>query len=652
MFALQATPYTLPLLLDALLCSLSALTIWRRRRPGSGVVPFVIMFMGLIWWVFCNAATYALVDVSLKQVFEVLLFVGVTTVPATWFIFITIYTGHEKWLTRRNVLLLAVEPILVIVMTATNDAHHLFWATISVADLGGFTGLVTTHGSLFWLHTAYSYLLILSSVVLMLRELARSPTIYRGQGTTLLIGLFVPWLINLISISLNATIDLTPFAFTLTCLAFVWSLLRFRLFNIVPVARAMLVESMSDGVIVIDQNGRIVDINPAAIRMAGVTSVSYSIGKTLTELIPDRAAMISRFSLALQTDTEITDPRSGHIFDLHIAPLYNRDQQLTGRAVTLHDITTLKQASNQIAAQNESLQQANRALDLARQQADDANALKSQFLATVSHELRTPLNAVVGYAQLIAEGVAGPLTAKQSEFEERIIVNAKHLLSLINDVLDLSKIEAGRMAAMRRPYPLRKTLEEVIAQGKVLADQKQLSITLTIADTLPSTLVGDAGHVQQILLNLISNAIKFTDQGSVTVSAQRGPGQTWQLIVTDTGIGIAPDLHAAIFEEFRQVDHGSTRKYGGTGLGLAIVKRLATLMGGDIQVSSVPEHGSTFTLTLPFIAGVDQAAPESPTMSSPAAIESPITIGTSETPQPVVTASVELAGHSEQATGR
>ncbi len=285
-------------------------------------------------------------------------------------------------------------------------------------------------------------------------------------------------------------------------------------------------------------------------------------------------------------------------------PTFTDDGRVVFEGIFL-DVTERRQAQEQVQTQNEALVKANRQLAVARRQAEVASKLKSQFLATMSHELRTPLNAVIGYAQLQLAGMVGELTPDQFAYQERILVNAQHLLHLINEVLDLSKIEAGRLELSERPFSVRACLGEVMTQNKVLADNKGLAFTLEVDDRLPETLVGDYGRIKQIIINLVSNAIKFTDEGSVTVAATLQDEAMWRISVTDSGSGIPSHLQEVIFDEFHQAENGLDR--GGTGLGLAIVRKLVLMMRGNIRLSSEVGRGSTFTVTLPLVTEANKA---------------------------------------------
>jgi signal transduction histidine kinase len=226
-----------------------------------------------------------------------------------------------------------------------------------------------------------------------------------------------------------------------------------------------------------------------------------------------------------------------------------------------------------------------------------ASRHKSEFLANMSHELRTPLNAVLGYAELIQDGIYGEVPAKMGDVLERIQQNGRHLLGLINDVLDLSKIEAGQLTLSPVDYSMRELVLDVVSATEALAAEKKLALEVDAPADLPHGR-GDERRLTQVLLNLVSNAIKFTEAGSVGIRASAADG-SFLVAVTDTGVGIAPEDRERIFEEFQQVDTSSTRRKGGTGLGLAIARRIVELHGGRIWVESMPGQGSTFAFTLP-----------------------------------------------------
>jgi signal transduction histidine kinase len=265
------------------------------------------------------------------------------------------------------------------------------------------------------------------------------------------------------------------------------------------------------------------------------------------------------------------------------------------------DITERKRAEDELRAVKAGLELrvAERTAELvvARDRAEESDRLKSAFLATMSHELRTPLNSVIGFTGLLLQGLAGPLNEEQAKQLMMVRGSGQHLLALINEVLDISKIEAGQVEIHNEPFDLSESIRQVVQTVTPQADKKGLRIETDGAAGL-GRIVGDRRRIEQIMLNLLSNAIKFTKSGDVRVAGRREGGRMI-IRVTDSGIGIKPEDLGTLFRPFRQIDSGLTRQFEGTGLGLAICKRLAERMGGDISAESRWGVGSTFQVILP-----------------------------------------------------
>jgi signal transduction histidine kinase len=229
----------------------------------------------------------------------------------------------------------------------------------------------------------------------------------------------------------------------------------------------------------------------------------------------------------------------------------------------------------------------------------EVERLKSTFVAIVSHELRTPLNAILGYAEMFKESVYGPMNEKQTNMSERIIKNTQRLLGLINDLLDQAQMEAGKLTIQMGPVRPAELLENLHGVMDQMVYDKGLKLTSEIDAQLPKVLNGDLARLQQILVNLVNNGVKFTDHGGVHVRLFCSVSKKWGIEITDTGQGIPESELPYIFDTFRQVDAAATRAQGGFGLGLSIVKQLVSLMNGEIKVESKVDFGSTFIVTLP-----------------------------------------------------
>ena len=587
----QSSLYTLPTFAATVFAIWLISRLWQRRN-NTAVWTLIVMSVGLAIWTLGSSIQLLVTEYDWKLVFTSFRYLGITIILAAWFIFVVEYTGKSKRVTRRNIILLTIEPILVQLLIFSNGQTNWFWDTHELITDDGLFVIDSTPGVAFGLHATYSYILLIISAFLLIQAMVRAPHLYRGQMRALLIAVLTPWVANFVFIfdlsPLPHFVDLTPLAFTVSVAAISWSIYRYHLVDIIPVARDIVIENMDDAILVLDNNNRVVDANRAFLKMVNQTTNDV-IGQPVTNVLSKQGDIVQNFLNVDQIQTDITANIDGTLrtFNLQISGLHNKHEELTGRIIVLHDVTSLKEA--------------NKALVFAREKAEEATRLKSLFLATMSHELRTPLNAIIGYSELQLSGMVGDLTDEQHKYSERILANSLHLLKLINDVLDLSKIEAGRMDLIKEEFGLEDWVTGITSQNAALAKKKGIEFVTEIDPRLPPILIGDEGRLKQIVVNLLSNAFKFTEQGTVTLKVRQDSKNTWSIIVSDTGIGISPHKQETIFTEFHQVDNSSTREYDGTGLGLAIVRKLALAMGGNVRITSSLSEGSTFTITLPLI---------------------------------------------------
>jgi signal transduction histidine kinase len=351
-----------------------------------------------------------------------------------------------------------------------------------------------------------------------------------------------------------------------------------------------IVEQMADGVVVVSLDGAIRFANPAAEKL---------MGRSIDELVETPFG----FPAVAGETAEIDVVRpGGSTVSAELRVVDTDWEGEPGRLVSLRDVTDRKRAEERAAQLDRER--------VARAEAEAANHAKSQFLAMMSHELRTPLNAVIGYSELLDLGIAGQLTDDQRHQVSRILAASRHLLSLVNEVLDLSRIEAGRLSVHSGRARAGQTADAALGIVQPVADARGVGLTARCLGDIESVYEGDEDRIRQILVNLLTNALKFTEPGghvsidcgiTATPDPQaRVSGGPWvYLRVTDTGIGISPEQLGSIFDPFVQVEGGHTRPNDGSGLGLTISRRLARLMRGDITVRSRPGEGSTFTLWVP-----------------------------------------------------
>jgi PAS domain S-box-containing protein len=392
----------------------------------------------------------------------------------------------------------------------------------------------------------------------------------------------------------------------------------------------LILENVADPILVTDSLANIILMNDEAEQLfhgPPGASRSHRASQAVRQNDMKFTSFVSDFVLTQdRTRRErmsLTQPKSGAELPVEVVSGKIRNDRGEPMAIVsvIHDRTqlavnerlyeALKKLNNElearIVAATTDLAQQNERLLWQSEELAKANKLKSDFLASMSHELRTPLNAVIGYSALLIDGIAGPLEEAQRDFVLRSRAAAQHLLSLINDILDLAKIESGKMPVHIEPVSLPELIDEVSKQMEPMIAARHLAFATEIAPEC-ATIESDKTKVKQILLNLLSNAVKFTNRGTVRVTV-RCDGDAVLLEVHDTGVGIKDEELDAIWEDFRQLDQSRTRSYGGTGLGLSITRRLTQQLGGQVSVQSTFGSGTTFTVRLPMtISGPDAAA--------------------------------------------
>lgn len=544
-------------------------------------------------WALAYALSLTSVGKDTQLLWIKIRYIGIVIVPGAWLTFALLQTGYGKWVTQRNLLLLAIEPLIILLLIWTNEWHMLYWTEVTQKQLGPFFAIHIVQGVFYWIHVAYSYLLIVLGSFLLISKVLRSPRLYRRQSLAVLFGAVGPIVGDVLStfgLLPVSWLDMTPFFFTLTGIAMAWGVFQFRLLDIVPIARDTVIESMSDGVLVLDDEDRIVDINPVAEGIVSLTA-SEVVGQPAEEVLSRWPNLVKRYRSVPETHTEIAVGEGvvQRCFDLRISPLRDWRRRLAGRLIVLRDVTDRKIIETE--------------LQKAKEAAEAANQAKTDFISIVTHELRSPMSAIHGSATLLADEGAGSVNAEQAEFLDIIAFNTRRMITLVTDLNDISRIESGRILLRFAAIPMSQVIEDVVNSTQAQIEEMHHSLRIKVPDDLPPVW-GDRTRLGQVLTNLVSNACKFTPKcDEITIRAEHvadegNPGIV-HVSVKDNGIGIRAEDQHKIFQKFFRAADEEVSEVPGTGLGLSIAKSLVEMQGGRIWFESEFRKGTTFHFTVP-----------------------------------------------------
>jgi signal transduction histidine kinase/CheY-like chemotaxis protein/HPt (histidine-containing phosphotransfer) domain-containing protein len=594
-FVLHLRPYSAAMLACAVIVLLLGAHLWHGTKKDLSRSFSLCLGSLFVWSVFKFVqCVIASPDGQLEAV--AMQWLGIAYLPG--FFYIVARALDKRPLRGLALASVFIPGSIVVLLVFTNNIHHFFWADYSPS--GAFLNPPRAPG--FWLFIAYMYLKNGLSLVIMVKVTLRSRGLSRRWMRRIFAFFVFPVLVNSVFILffLDKTIyDPTPIAYALTAFLMGLTLRRFDLFEAVPFAKDVILESIDSPFFVVDEEGFIVGANKEAMRVS--ESGDSLEGRPIAEIAPVLAGEIKA------GDRKVWSFR-GIEYLISCYNLKQASKEWSAKIFLFRDISELARAK--------------RETDEARARAEAANAAKSAFIATVSHELRNPLNAIIGLVDLNLRSNPPP---GMREDLEVIHSSGNIILGLVNDLLDLSKIEAGRMELEDADFDLHEKIQSVVRAFRPVAGKKGLFLDLEIEKGTPRYVKGDSLRYGQVLMNLVSNAIKFTEHGAVTVDVgpvrDEGPsgesGQRVSRVITtvrDTGIGISPAGLPMLFKDFSQVDPGISRRFGGTGLGLSICKKLVDLAGGEIRVDSVEGEGSVFSFTARFgVSRVAEAAvlPES-----------------------------------------
>ncbi len=579
----QPNLYALPLLagLIPLMIAISATWPYRAQQSGRFFLLFASIIAGFM-------LTYALellsAELSLMLVWLKFEYIFSLSAPVVWLLFILAYCGHEAWITKRSIILLSVVPVVHLLAVWTNEFHNLNWATVDVQYANGLAFFARTYGPVFWIGTIYLYCVVIVATIVMIVFIVRSPNLYREQISALVMAVILTWLghiLTLADLTFVSNLDLTPFGYALACGPIVWSLLRYRLFEVMPAAHDMVVRSMSDAVIIIDTSNHVVDLNHAAENLINKKAAQV-IGQSAATLVPQSPDVLARYRDMREAQGELivgSGDQQRHL-DLRISPLYDRSGHFRARIIVLRDVTATKRAEKTISLYASELEERNRELDA--------------FSHTVAHDLKSPISVILASIDVARIIEADSITPKVNETLTQIETSANKMTQMIDELLKLAKIRDIQEAV---------TTVDVSSVAQATVERLKLDIhtrgiEVAVSAEMPSAL-GHALWIEEIFANLIGNAIKYIGKDNpsplITICGSRQE-QFNRYEVQDNGVGIKPEDRDKLFEKFTRFHQGEA---SGIGLGLSIVLRMVKRLGGTVGVDSEPGKGSTFWFTLP-----------------------------------------------------
>ncbi|MFL6187014.1 MAG: histidine kinase N-terminal 7TM domain-containing protein [Actinomycetes bacterium] len=601
------------LLAGAVLVTVAILYVWR-RRPATTIAGLLAVLLGAVLWSVCYALELSAGDLVGREYWGDLKYVGVCLLPPVYLAFVLQCSGHTRW-PRWLGPVLTLEPLAVLILLATEVTHDLVRFYPAGATLA--TSQAAEAGPLFWPHLLYNNALVWTATVLLVVTLSRMSGLYRRQSVVLVAAILLPILLNLLfnlRVEPFRQVDLTPFAFVLTTAVLVWGVYQFSLLDLRPVARSQIFKTISDPVLVLDPDGRVLDANPAAGRLVERPAAEI-VGQPVTQLLPTWSATVTEAMAAgvdqaspegsgeprrgAPVSREVT--RDGRIFELAISALPDRQRQSGGHLVVARDVTERRQVEEQLSAalNHERVATDRLAAALAGEQAAaehlrNLDEAKSGFLQAVSHDLRTPLASVLGISLTLQRGRGQLGPADTDDLLGRLTANARKLDRILTGLLDLDRLDRGIVELRRERVDLARLVAGVVSEAhEELLDGHPVSLEL-----LPVQVVADAAKVERIVENLLANAARHTDPDTpIWVRVTHGERGAL-LCVDDAGPGVPAEQRESIFRPFERGPGGDSYTPG-SGVGLALVAQIASLHGGHAWVEDRAGGGASFRVLLP-----------------------------------------------------
>ena len=556
-----------------------------RRYPSRLTRLLTYLALTIAGWLVFNSLELVASSPEASVFWAKVSYAFITLTPVAWLAFALQYTGNVRWLQRDRFFIFFLVPAVVTLSAYTNELHQLLWREYIFTPVSLFLAFSVEHGPLFWLHIVHSYVLVFTGALLIVRQALRTFAVYWRQAIYLIVGALVPVATNLFYLANPIPAikkDYTAISFAISALVLTIGVVRDRLFDVRPVARDLLVDSMGDLMLALDRQGRIIDLNPAAEAALQVKSHQI-VGKAAATALAAHNVLAQYIVAAGEVEDEISLELEGgrRCYDLRISRLLNRRGQERGQLVVLRDITARKEAEAELQHYAAQLEARNQELDA--------------YAHTVAHDLKNPVTAVVGYAEYLQEISTD---AKVNTVADRIILSGHKMQSIINELLFLSIVRTKDVAV----EPL--TMETIVAEAaqRLESDIAKLDAEIRYPSQWPAA-YGHAPWVEEVWVNYLSNALKYGGRppkielgADMPQSDFRAASNTVRYWVRDNGSGVAPDVRKRLFTLFERLDEAASDSHG---LGLSIVHRIVTKLGGEVGVESQEGAGSLFWFTLP-----------------------------------------------------
>lgn len=510
-------------------------------------------------------------------------YIGITTIPAVWIVFIIKFIDKNEWLTFKNRILIFSFPVIALLLVWSNRWHHLHYEKVSLDTSGPFPLMEITPGPWYHIHTVYFYFLLGWGMLLLINKFRKADPVYKKQNISILIGAFIPWMVNafyLFGARPYKQIDLTPYAFALTSIVIGFGLLRYKLFDVVPLAREKILAGIREGILILDSHGRVIDQNETIKQFFHQYSTSV-VGMQFAEIMPAEHKLHLMISKRVmdKLDIKLNDETGDRFFEVAITPLFGNKTMFSGSLLIFWDITERKQAEEKFKLQAEALH--------------GLNQLKDKMFSIVSHDIRSPIASLKGILSIAEKGMLSDEEFKS--FLPQLSKNVSYTYDLVDNLLHWSRSQLHGEKVRPELFDLKTLIREKI----MLFEKKVLESKIHMEDHIPENtlLFADKNMIRLVLHNLLVNAIKFCNPGAViTIAAQ--PEQRETIVsVSDTGIGMDTATMDKLFELGTFITSG-THGEKGTGLGLILCKDFVEKNNGKIWAESTPGKGSCFYFRL------------------------------------------------------